>query len=49
MPATPPKVYSSIYPYIDPVNFKNAHKGKVVLVTGEKLSEIPDFIGRNQD
>jgi hypothetical protein len=48
MPATPPKVYSSIYPYIDAANFKNAHKGKVVLITGEKLSEIPDSMRRDQ-
>ncbi|KUJ11590.1 NAD(P)-binding protein [Mollisia scopiformis] len=34
MPTTSPKIYSSIYPYIDAANFKNAHKGKVVLVTG---------------
>jgi hypothetical protein len=49
MPVSPPKVYSSIYPYIDAANFKNFHNGKVVLVTGEKLSEMPDSMRRDQD
>lgn len=39
MPITPPKIYNSIYSYIDAANFENAHKGKVALVTGEKQSE----------
>ncbi|KAK1763261.1 NAD(P)-binding protein [Phialemonium atrogriseum] len=29
-----PKIYDRIYPYVDAANFKNAHEGKVVLITG---------------
>ncbi|KIW34134.1 uncharacterized protein PV07_00930 [Cladophialophora immunda] len=34
MPHDPPKVYPDIYPFISPKNFKDAHKGKLALITG---------------
>jgi NAD(P)-dependent dehydrogenase (short-subunit alcohol dehydrogenase family) len=34
MPNAPPKLYPDIYPFLSPGNFKDAHAGKVVLITG---------------
>ncbi|KAK5322024.1 hypothetical protein LTR93_006262 [Exophiala xenobiotica] len=34
MPNAPPKLHPDIYPFLSPGNFKDAHAGKVVLITG---------------